>query len=79
MKQLSYVPQRLLNKAAEIVDLFLNSIREGWKPLIGLKNAWYSFKLDINYRLLTDGRGTFFVGSHDAYEKKIKNLKRIGH
>ena len=78
MKKLSYVPQRLLNKAVEIICLFLNSIRKGWKPLIGLKNVWYSFELNKNYRLLTDGN-TFFIGCHDAYENKIKNLKRFGH
>ena len=78
MKKLGEIPKQLLNKAAKIIELFQKGIRHGWKKLAGLKNEFYSFRLSMNYRLLTDGR-TFFVGSHDAYENKIKNLKRFGH
>ena len=78
MKKLSSIPQELLNKAAKIIELFLKGVRHGWKKLVGLKNDFYSFRLSMNYRLLTDGI-TFFVGSHDSYEKKIETIKRHGH
>lgn len=78
MKRLSDIPQQFLNKAAKIIELFQKGVRHGWKKLAGLKNGFYSFRLSMNYRLLTDGI-TFFVGSHDAYEFKIKNLKRFGY
>lgn len=79
MTKLSSIPQELLDKAARIKELFLKGVRHGWKKLSGLKNDFYSFRLTMNYRLLTDGNGQFFVGCHDAYENKIKNLKRFGH
>ncbi|MBP5436022.1 hypothetical protein J6Z39_09410 [bacterium] len=78
MKKLGEIPKQLLNKAAKIIELFQKGIRHGWKKLAGLKNVFYSFRLSMNYRLLTDGR-TFFVGSHDAYENKIKTIKKHGH
>jgi hypothetical protein len=78
MKKLGEIPKQLLNKAAKIIELFQKGIRHGWKKLAGLKNEFYSFRLSMNYRLLTDGR-TFFVGSHDAYENKIKTIKKHGH
>jgi hypothetical protein len=77
MKKLGEIPKQLLNKAAKIIELFQKGIRHGWKKLAGLKNEFYSFRLSMNYRLLTDG-STFFVGSHDAYENKIKTIKRHG-
>ncbi len=78
MKKLGEIPKQLLNKAAKIIELFQKGIRHGWKKLAGLKNEFYSFRLSMNYRLLTDGR-TFFVGSHDAYENKIKTIKKHGY
>lgn len=78
MKELSFVPQEFLKKAAEIIELFKRGLKRFWKKLAGVK-SWYSYRLDMNYRVLTDGRGNFFVGCHDAYENKIKNLKRFGH
>ena len=77
MKRLSDIPEQFLNKAAKIIELFQKGIRHGWKKLAGLKNDFYSFRLSMNYRLLTDGN-TFFVGSHDAYENKIKTMKKHG-
>ena len=77
MRILSSIPQELLNKAAKIIELFQKGIRHGWKKLAGLKNDFYSFRLSMNYRVLTDG-STFFVGSHDAYENKIKTVKKHG-
>lgn len=75
MKKLGEIPKQMLTKAFEIMQLFLRGIRSKWKKLSGL--PWYSFRLSMNYRLLTDGN-TFFVGSHDAYESKIKNVKKHG-
>lgn len=77
MTKLSSIPQELLNKAVRIIELFQKGMRHGWKKLAGLKNEFYSFRLSMNYRLMTDG-STFFVGSHDAYENKIKTIKRHG-
>lgn len=77
MRILSSIPQELLNKAAKIIELFQKGVRHGWKKLVGLKNDFYSFRLSMNYRVLTDGI-TFFVGSHDAYENKIKTVKKHG-
>jgi len=77
MKKLGEIPERFLNKAVRIMDLFLKGVRHGWKKLAGLKNEFYSFRLSMNYRLLTDGRA-FFVGNHDAYENKIRTIKKHG-
>ena len=77
MTLLNNVPQEFLRKAAKIIELFQKGVRHGWKKLVGLKNDFYSFRLSMNYRVLTDGN-TFFVGSHDAYENKIKTVKKHG-
>ena len=76
MKKLGEIPKQMLNKAFEIMQLFLRGIRIKWKKLSGL--PWYSFRLSMNYRLLTDGN-IFFVGNHDSYEKKIETIKKHGH
>lgn len=76
MTLLNNVPQTFLRKAVRIMELFLKGVRHGWKKLTDLSGL-YSFRLSMNYRLLTDG-STFFVGSHDAYENKIKTIKKHG-
>jgi len=77
MKRLSDIPEQLLNKAAKIIELFLKGIKRKWKKLSGLKN-YYSYRLSMNYRLLADSKGNFFIGCHDAYSAKIKAVKKCG-
>ena len=77
MKKLSSIPQELLNKAAKIIELFLKGVKRKWKKLSGLNN-YYSYRLSMNYRLLADSKGNFFIGCHDAYSAKIKAVKKCG-
>lgn len=77
MKRLSDIPQQFLNKAAKIIELFLRGMKRKWKKLAGLNN-YYSYRLSMNYRLLTDSKGNFFIGCHDAYSAKIKAVKKSG-
>lgn len=77
IKKLGEIPKQLLNKAAKIIELFQKGIRHGWKKLAGLKN-YYSYRLSMNYRLLADSKGNFFIGCHDAYSAKIKAVKKCG-
>jgi plasmid maintenance system killer protein len=47
------------------------------KKLAGLKKH-YSIKVSTNYRVLWSDSGDFFVGKHNHYDRKIKNIKRMG-
>ena len=76
VKQISYVPKRLLSKAERMIELFKLGLRTQWRKL---EVGFYSLALNIDYRILTDGNGQFFVGKHDAYELQIKKLKKSGH
>ena len=73
---ISYVPERLLGKAAKMIELFRLGLRRQWRKL---EVGFYSFNLSKGYRILTDGTGHFFVGKHEAYELQIRKLQRAVH
>lgn len=74
---ISHVPDNVLIKAESIVssDNFFNAKWIGWKNISSLP-GYFSCKLTNKYRLLFSKSGLIFVGNHDAYENKIKKLKK---
>jgi len=66
------VPGRIKEKAINaLTDIDMSR----WKKLSGLKEL-YSYRLDMNYRIILSLNGKAKVSDHDKYEKKIKIIKR---
>jgi plasmid maintenance system killer protein len=66
-------PKRIINKATQI--LLRSPKQRGEKRVSGLK-SFISIRVNHKYRMLLSERGEVFLGVHDAYEKKIRNLKK---
>ncbi len=69
-------PSRIISKAMLLIRTFQDG-NSRYKKISGLRQ-YSSIKLNNNYRLLLAPSGSGFIGSHDEYERKIKQLKKIG-
>ena len=73
---LGYCPSRIISKAM----LLIRSVKDGnarYKKLSGLRR-YSTIRINKNYRLLLAPSGSVFIGSHDEYERKIRQLKKLG-
>jgi hypothetical protein len=68
------IPGRILEKARRLLDANSYGAGLGWKKITRI-NGWYSYRLNMNYRLLKCLDGPMYVCKHDVYEKKIRRLK----
>ena len=66
-----------VRKKASALAKQASNVRAKSKKLTGLKNC-YSVKVASNYRMIFSNTSSFFLCSHDHYDKKIKNMKRQG-
>lgn len=70
-------PNKIINKAKKLLDLpDMSSV--SYKKLSGIKKA-YSIRVNQNYRVLIANGTNAYIGSHNHYDKKIKNLKKGKH
>ena len=69
-------PNWVLQKAKKLINT-IGTNHKISKKLSGMKNH-YSIKISTNYRVLWTDSGDFFVGKHNHYDRKIKNIKRMG-
>jgi hypothetical protein len=69
-------PNWVLQKAKTLINT-AGAKHKISKKLAGMKNH-YSIKISTNYRVLWTDSGDFFVGKHNHYDRKIKNIKRKG-
>lgn len=69
-------PSRIILKAMILIRSFQDG-NARCKKLSGLRQ-YSSIRLSSNYRLLLAPSGSVFISSHDDYERKIKQLKKIG-
>ena len=74
----SHIPEHLMYKATkELTKLSSENNLMGWNKISSLKN-WFSFRLNLNYRILYSPNKICFIGHHDFYIKKIQFLRRQG-
>ncbi len=73
---LGYCPNRIISKAKHLIRSFQDG-HARYKKLSGLRQ-YSSIRLNNNYRLLLAPSGSVFIGSHEEYERKIKQLKKTG-
>ncbi|WP_420341490.1 hypothetical protein [Vibrio vulnificus] len=73
---LGHCPGRILSKAIQLIRT-VESGRARYRKLSGLRH-YSTIRINKNYRLLMDPYGSAFIGSHDDYERKIKQLKKVG-
>ena len=76
MIMLGKCPNWVLQKAKTIINN-ADAKHKVSKKLSCMKN-YYSVKISTNYRVLWADSGDFFVGKHNHYDRKIKNIKRKG-
>lgn len=74
--RLSNVPQKIIGKVNMILH-YQQTRGFKWKKLSGL-SKYFSYKVNDNYRILSSKNGAMFVGDHNSYMIKIKNLKKSG-
>jgi hypothetical protein len=58
----------------------IRSLQSGnirYKKLSGLR-SYSAIKINKNHRILLSPSGSIFVGSHSQYERKIKQLRKVG-
>lgn len=68
------VPERVLKKAHNIINTVQLQRGVGWKK-VNRMSGWYSYRLNIKYRLLCSTSGSIYVCKHEMYEKKIRKLQ----
>jgi hypothetical protein len=76
MKNIEFIgniPPEIVEKAQSTLKK-TKSFHSGWKRLSGLPSH-LAYRLDCNYRILLSETGNAIVANHDAYSRKIKNLK----
>ncbi|GGF67298.1 ParE family toxin-like protein [Alteromonas lipolytica] len=73
---LGYCPAWVETKARNIINE-PSKMKVNSKKLAGLKSH-YSVKLNQHYRLLFSDLSQIYLCGHNHYEKKIKNLKKVG-
>jgi hypothetical protein len=73
---LGHCPNRVIHKAHFLLSTS-ETLHKVSKKLSGIKR-YSSIKINTNFRVLLSNNGKVFLCSHKHYEKKIKNLKRIG-
>ncbi|RBP84717.1 hypothetical protein EBI01_03915 [Marinomonas rhizomae] len=67
---------QILSKAMLLIRS-LQSENVRYKKLSGLRR-YSAIKINKNYRILLSPSGSIFVGSHSQYERKIKQLRKVG-
>jgi len=70
-------PNNIIKKAKKLLNL-PNMSSVNHKKLSGFKKA-YSIRVNQNYRVLIANGTNAYIGSHNYYDKKIKNLKKVNH
>ncbi|MER2492712.1 ParE family toxin-like protein [Catenovulum sediminis] len=74
IKELGRCPGWVKSKPTDLVNK-AELLRKKSKKLVGLRSC-YSIRVASNYRMIFSNTSTFFLCSHDHYDKKIKNMKR---
>ncbi|MCL1947398.1 MAG: hypothetical protein FWF51_09680 [Chitinivibrionia bacterium] len=71
-----HIPSHIADKAKNIC---CNPSKMRWEKKEGLREKFYSIRLNDCYRVLWyPAKSLFIVFHHDKYERKIENLKKRG-
>ncbi|MCL1946876.1 MAG: hypothetical protein FWF51_06985 [Chitinivibrionia bacterium] len=70
--------EEILNACENYTFLNTHNI-DGWEKLNGLRNPFYKYELNNQYRILCTPWKEFIVMEHTDYECKIKIFKKQGY